>query len=294
MARLRLRFLLQEFDLNGPEVILGRSPDCHITIDDPMVSRRHACIRIEGEQAWVSDLGSRNGIRRNGKRVHHEVALEDGDRIRIGTQELVFCAVAEQESRLSRTTGYLTMCKMCGTPFPDSAQHCPHCGATAVVQEEETMSGVFAEPQRGWTLKLLCDVTSRALEKGSVVDADRLMRRIVREVDERLEAGEVLAPDLLLCVTEIAVALARNLHATEWVKWCIAVYRRSGAQPTGEVIERLHSLDVQALPDVLMALQSFTAWYRHHSAVRRRDLQADAQQMAVLARLEQLTGAAQA
>jgi pSer/pThr/pTyr-binding forkhead associated (FHA) protein len=88
VARFRLRFLLQEFDLAGPEVVIGRSPDCHITIEDPLVSRNHAKITISGEEAHVADLGSRNGVRINGRHIQGEALLKDGDRVRLGTQEL--------------------------------------------------------------------------------------------------------------------------------------------------------------------------------------------------------------
>ncbi|HBQ16764.1 MAG TPA: hypothetical protein DEF51_38405, partial [Myxococcales bacterium] len=87
LPRFRLRFLLQEFDLVGPEVVLGRSPDCHITIEDPLISRRHAKISIREEEAKIADLGSRNGVRVNGRSIDEEHVLSDGDRIRLGTQE---------------------------------------------------------------------------------------------------------------------------------------------------------------------------------------------------------------
>src|SRR5687767_6926407 len=49
VARYRLRFLLQEFDLPRGATILGRSSDCHVTIEDPLVSRHHARIVLEGD-----------------------------------------------------------------------------------------------------------------------------------------------------------------------------------------------------------------------------------------------------
>ena len=69
VARFRLRFLLQELDLVGPEIILGRSPDCQITIEDPLVSRQHARITIANGVARVMDMGSRNGVRVNGNLI---------------------------------------------------------------------------------------------------------------------------------------------------------------------------------------------------------------------------------
>ena len=66
MARYRLRFLLQEFDLPRGATLIGRSSDCHVTIEDPLVSRQHARIVIDGDDATLQDLGSRNGVKLNG------------------------------------------------------------------------------------------------------------------------------------------------------------------------------------------------------------------------------------
>ena len=108
MARFRLRFLLQELDLIGPEVVIGRSPECQITIEDPLVSRQHARILISGDEARVVDLGSRNGVRVNGNLIQEETLLHDQDRVRLGTQDLVFLAVDEQAGgSLPKATGFM-------------------------------------------------------------------------------------------------------------------------------------------------------------------------------------------
>ena len=70
-------------------VVLGRSRDCDIQIADPNVSRRHAEIRREGSAFWVVDLGSTNGIDVNGRR-QARAKLSDGDRVVLGTTEVVF------------------------------------------------------------------------------------------------------------------------------------------------------------------------------------------------------------
>ena len=153
MARYRLRFLLQEFDLAGPEVILGRSPDCQITIEDPLVSRQHARISVDEAGAHISDLGSRNGVRINGRLIQGEKLLSDGDRIRLGTQELVF-SVVMTKTRDARPTGFMRVCGSCGTPYPEVAPQCPHCGFVEP-KDEDTMSGLSVEPKRSWTFQLL-------------------------------------------------------------------------------------------------------------------------------------------
>lgn len=91
MARYRLRFLLQEIDIGPGLTVIGRSASCHITIDDPLVSREHARIRVEGNRITLEDLGSRNGVQVGGKPIQGTVDLYDNDRIRIGSQELVLC-----------------------------------------------------------------------------------------------------------------------------------------------------------------------------------------------------------
>jgi hypothetical protein len=59
--RYRLRFHLQEVDLGGDEVVMGRGSMCHVTIDDPMLSRRHVRIDLTGAKPTIEDLRSRNG-----------------------------------------------------------------------------------------------------------------------------------------------------------------------------------------------------------------------------------------
>ena len=56
--RYRLRFHLQEIDLIGDEVVVGRGSMGHVTIDDPMLSRRHIRIDLSGAAPTLEDLES--------------------------------------------------------------------------------------------------------------------------------------------------------------------------------------------------------------------------------------------
>ena len=75
--------------LSGSRVLIGRSRDCDVTLDDPNVSRRHAELRREGSAWVVSDLGSTNGIKVNGRRVNDH-PLTPGDDITLGLEHLTF------------------------------------------------------------------------------------------------------------------------------------------------------------------------------------------------------------
>jgi len=73
---------------DGP-VVIGRSRECTITIDDPNISRRHAEIRRQDGAYWIADLGSTNGLEINGRR-EQRARLSHGDRIVIGRTDLSF------------------------------------------------------------------------------------------------------------------------------------------------------------------------------------------------------------
>jgi DNA-binding winged helix-turn-helix (wHTH) protein len=72
------------------EHLLGRHPASLVRIDSPTVSRHHATIRVAGAEAFLSDLGSRNGTYVQGKRIEDPTPLADGDEIRVGSVVLAF------------------------------------------------------------------------------------------------------------------------------------------------------------------------------------------------------------
>jgi len=91
--KLELEYKGEKHLLREGTLRIGRAPDCEVVIgDDAQVSRYHAELRVSGDQAVVRDLGSSNGTRVNGEPVSGQRPLQDGDRIRIGSQELRFSA----------------------------------------------------------------------------------------------------------------------------------------------------------------------------------------------------------
>lgn len=291
MTRFRLRFLLQEFDIGGSEVVIGRSSDCQITIEDPLISRRHAQVILRDQSAFVMDLGSRNGVRVNGRLVKGEQLLNDGDRIRLGTQELVFSVVARVD-RPPRPTGYMRVCHACGTPFPEGSPSCPHCGAPSLA-DEDTMTGQINEPKRGWTFQLLGEVIERALSSGKAVEAERLMRRAAKEVDERIGTGERLEAEHVSMIAGFAVRLAKLVGSSEWVSWALTLHRRQPQLLSDEVLDRLGELDMSALPDVRGLVESYLTWYRaevNAGTLRTTPTRKITSDLSRVARIAQLAG----
>ncbi len=71
------------WSLDQAQVMIGRLPENDVYIDDRWISRHHARICREGSRYVLEDLGSKNGLFLNGKRLVEPAALEDGDVIQI-------------------------------------------------------------------------------------------------------------------------------------------------------------------------------------------------------------------
>ena len=75
----------------GPAgVVVGRSRQCDIVLEDPNVSRRHLEVRPRGGSWVVADLGSTNGSRINGRPIEGSEVVRPGDKIEVGSTRLTF------------------------------------------------------------------------------------------------------------------------------------------------------------------------------------------------------------
>jgi hypothetical protein len=74
--------------ISGPTLVLGRSTEADVRVDDPGVSRRHCEIRV-GSPSVIQDLGSTNGIVVDGQHTQR-ATLRDGSRIVVGSTTIVY------------------------------------------------------------------------------------------------------------------------------------------------------------------------------------------------------------
>lgn len=68
---------------------IGRHRSNHLILDDPLVSRHHAQIRLRGDQFILFDLASTQGTRINGEAAK-EAFLKSGDVLQLGSTTLIF------------------------------------------------------------------------------------------------------------------------------------------------------------------------------------------------------------
>jgi len=87
--RASLRGQQGDWELREAVTVIGRSRRCDIVLTDPNVSRQHAEIRRQDDGFMALDLGSTNGMRVNRRDVKQAV-LQHGDRLELGSTELVF------------------------------------------------------------------------------------------------------------------------------------------------------------------------------------------------------------
>lgn len=69
-------------------LVMGRSTEADVRIDDPGVSRRHCEIRT-GTPSTIQDLGSTNGIVVDGQHTTR-ATLRDGSRIVVGSTTVIY------------------------------------------------------------------------------------------------------------------------------------------------------------------------------------------------------------
>ncbi len=79
----------EAFNLDGETLLIGRSPDAAVFLNDVTVSRSHALLVRRHGGLYIDDLGSLNGTYVNRRRIesHH---LAHGDEIQIGKYKLAY------------------------------------------------------------------------------------------------------------------------------------------------------------------------------------------------------------
>ncbi len=136
----------KRYELDRPESILGRHPECHVVLDSGAVSRQHAKIVRESKRYLLEDLKSRNGTFVNGRLIGEPATLQDGDVIRICELEFSYHSDLGPSSfsEVNRDDG-----SSIGVLIFDDADDAPNHSVTAKIEVRSGIHGshVSATPE---------------------------------------------------------------------------------------------------------------------------------------------------
>jgi len=198
----RLRYQQHDFELADGEFVVGRGADCQLALDDGLVSRRHAAFTIAGDEIFVEDLGSRNGVRVNGERIVGRTRLNDGDRIRIGNQDMAVLRVQRVQ-------------------------------ATTLAQPAPTL--------RADAFGLLGGLADKALAMGRGEEAERILSVHMTNILEDAKGGRNVAPETAKTATLYAVKVAAATAKGRWIDYVFDLYATIAQPCPAEVVDELYA-----------------------------------------------------
>jgi hypothetical protein len=239
--RFRLRYLHHDLELTEGPFVIGRSASCQLSLDDPLVSRRHAILVVAEDGVTIQDDQSRNGVTVNGVQVSEKTTLSPGDRIVIGSQELVLLGPDNDAKAPRRVTfGNRTLPKIPSLAPPEDPHPSPTIAPAAPV------SGLEADPnptlvRKAQAFALLSGVAEKALALGRAEEAERLLAVPVSEIVDASRDGKQLPPTLVDMVARFAAKLATATANGTWVDHVIELYRAQERPCPATVIDELNT-----------------------------------------------------
>lgn len=198
----RLRYQSHDFELTDGEFVIGRGDDCQLALDDALVSRRHAVLTVVGDDIYVDDLGSRNGVRVNGERITGRTRISDGDKIRIGTQDMAILRVQRVQSATL-------------------AQPAPTLRADA--------------------FGLLGGLADKALAMGRGEEAERILSVHMTNILEDAKGGRKVAPETAKTASLYAVKVAAATAKGRWIDYVFDLYAAVSQPCPAEVVDELYA-----------------------------------------------------
>jgi hypothetical protein len=233
--RFRLRYLQHDLELTEGQFVIGRSAGCQLSLDDPLVSRRHAVLVVAGHTVTIDDEQSRNGVIVNGQRIGSVTALRAGDRVIIGSQELTLLGPEPDRAETSNLAFKQTLTKLPTLPRLDPEQ------TPVTTSPDSDTEADSTAVRRAHAFALLGGVADKALAMGRADEAERLLSGPLGELIDASRAGKRLSPSLVDTVGRFAAKLATATAKGTWVDYVVELYQSQGRPFPGHVIDELNT-----------------------------------------------------
>lgn len=263
VARFRLRYQATDLEMPLGEFVIGRSSSCSLALDDALVSRRHAILRVSTESVTVEDLGSRNGVNLNGQKIVGTARVRHLDRVSIGGQDMIVMEVGRQARE--RPTSEFRVCLSCNTPLEATASHCSRCGAR-IPGGAATLAGATleirldADPSEvSGAFRLIASIADKALALGQFEDAERMLGQHLDALVAGAQLGRKTSDLHLAQGTDFALALAEGLGSARWLDWAFDIHAANRQLMPSATIERLHELVRKVRYSTPTALRAYIA-----------------------------------
>jgi predicted component of type VI protein secretion system len=234
----RLRYLHHDLQLSEGQFAVGRSAACQLSLDDPLVSRRHALLIVAKDGVTIEDLQSRNGVLVNGKRVAGKVPVRAGDKIVIGSQELILLEGREPGGRetASQPLGKMTLPKI--PAATESVDKLSVLSRSELGSDPEAESSMV---RRADAFNLLGGVAEKALALGRADEAERLLSGPLADVVEASRAGKRMPLWLVDMASRFAAKLATATAKGAWADFVIELYDAQVRLCPAPVIDELYN-----------------------------------------------------
>jgi len=263
--------------------VVGRAERCDLVLDDPLVSRRHACFVVESNCATIKDLGSANGVLVNGVRIEESQALVEGDRVALGRREVRFGFRAPSIQRSGRRRAEeIETVRRETEPLRESlsaAQGTLTAPPEAPAEEPADMT------RKANIFEMLSGVAEKALSLGRGAEAERILSRpLLNLLDEGRRSKRAMSRAEADMACALAVKLAQVTGKAEWIDYIFRLDTLLVCPPSAQVIDELYAV-VRAIPEIDVNL-----FRSYLDVVRSAQVRLDPSDRFLVRRLEGLRG----
>jgi FHA domain len=248
---------VSEVELREGSLLVGRLPECDVTIDDGLVSRMHARISVRSGSVVVEDLHSTNGVYVNGARITHSAVLREGDRLLAGTTEISLfearpdarvaplrarrdpeppasrspeppanqraTAPTTRPARARESFGKLELhLDDLGAPgVPDSG---PASSRSAALKALRSRSSAVPSTARADALEVVGALADRLAAHGNLDEAGRVLASHLKRILQGATAGLAVPNEVCALASRHALSIARWTGQSAWIDYVLELH----------------------------------------------------------------------